>query len=322
MNAPHPDHGCPMTPLELDLNDLYLFTHVVQRQGFTAAARALGVPKSRISRRIRLLEERLDTRLLQRTSRQLSLTDAGEVLYRHCQAMLAEAQAGEAAVRQRQQDPSGLVRISVPITIADALLARLLPAFMAQYPKVRLAVQASNRQVDLLEEGLDVVIRGVAFEQPPSSLVQVPLCTVQWGVLVTPAWLSRHNALAHPSQLEGEDALLFSSLERQADLLRLRHDSGESVEVAVNVLLRSDNVQTLKQAALAGLGMVGLPLYACVNELADGQLQQLLPEWRPKDGKLVMLYPARRGLSPAVRALIDFIKAQLPALLAEVGQPR
>ncbi|MFQ1973747.1 LysR substrate-binding domain-containing protein [Aeromonas veronii] len=304
------------------MNDLYLFTHVVQRQGFTAAARALGVPKSRISRRIRLLEERLDTRLLQRTSRQLSLTDAGEVLYRHCQAMLAEAQAGEAAVRQRQQDPSGLVRISVPITIADALLARLLPAFMAQYPKVRLAVQASNRQVDLLEEGLDVVIRGVAFEQPPSSLVQVPLCTVQWGVLVTPAWLSRHNALAHPSQLEGEDALLFSSLERQADLLRLRHDSGESVEVAVNVLLRSDNVQTLKQAALAGLGMVGLPLYACVNELADGQLQQLLPEWRPKDGKLVMLYPARRGLSPAVRALIDFIKAQLPALLAEVGQPR
>ncbi|MGR6423851.1 LysR family transcriptional regulator [Aeromonas veronii] len=176
-----------MTPLELDLNDLYLFTHVVQRQGFTAAARALGVPKSRISRRIRLLEERLDTRLLQRTSRQLSLTDAGEVLYRHCQAMLAEAQAGEAAVRQRQQEPSGLVRISVPITIADALLARLLPAFMVQYPKVRLAVQASNRQVDLLEEGLDVVIRGVAFEQPPSSLVQVPLCTVQWGVLATPA---------------------------------------------------------------------------------------------------------------------------------------
>lgn len=311
-----------MTPLELDLNDLYLFTHVVQRQGFTAAARALGVPKSRISRRIRLLEERLDTRLLQRTSRQLSLTDAGEVLYRHCQAMLAEAQAGEAAVRQRQQEPSGLVRISVPITMADALLARLLPAFMAQYPKVRLAVQASNRQVDLLEEGLDVVIRGVAFEQPPSSLVQVPLCTVQWGVLATPAWLSRHNALAHPRQLEGEDALLFSSLERQADLLRLRHDSGESEEMAVNVLLRSDNVQTLKQAALAGLGMVGLPLYACVNELADGRLQQLLPEWRPKDGKLVMLYPARRGLSPAVRALIDFIKAQLPALLAEVGQPR
>ncbi|MGL4776472.1 MAG: LysR family transcriptional regulator, partial [Aeromonas veronii] len=175
-----------MTPLELDLNDLYLFTHVVQRQGFTAAARALGVPKSRISRRIRLLEERLDTRLLQRTSRQLSLTDAGEVLYRHCQAMLAEAQAGEAAVRQRQQEPSGLVRISVPITMADALLARLLPVFMAQYPKVRLAVQASNRQVDLLEEGLDVVIRGVAFEQPPSSLVQVPLCTVQWGVLATP----------------------------------------------------------------------------------------------------------------------------------------
>lgn len=307
-----------MPHLELDLNDLYIFSQVVQRQGFTAAALMLGIPKSRVSRRVKLLEERLETRLLQRTSRQLSLTDAGEVLYRHCQAMLAEAQAGEAAVRQRNQEPSGLVRLSVPIALADAVLSRLVPAFMSCYPKVRLALQASNSRVDLLEEALDVVICGVTFQQASSSLVQVNLCTVRWGLLAAPQWLEQRGPIKQPSQLQGENALLFGSLERQADLLRVHHDNGQTEEVAVNPLLRSDNVETLKQAALAGLGIVGLPLYACADALADGRLQLMLPAWRPRDGKLVMLYPVRRGLSPAVRALIDFMKVELPILLEKL----
>lgn len=304
-----------MIPLALDLNDLFLFSQVVQRQGFSAAARTLGLPKSRISRRVSLLEERLETRLLQRNSRNLRLTDAGEALYAHCVAMLAEAQAGEAAVRQRQQEPSGQVRLSVPIAIADAVLSRLLPAFMQRYPKVKLSVQASNRQVDLLEEGVDVVVRGVGFEQTSSSLVQVSLCTAQWGLLATPAWLAQEGDVLWPQQLEGHNSLLFGPLEGGTDVLLLRHESGSYQDVRVNVLLRSDNVQTLKQAALAGLGVAGLPLYSCAEELADGRLQLLLPQWRPKDGRLVMLYPTRRGLSPAVRVLIDFFKSQLPGLL-------
>lgn len=304
-----------MIPLALDLNDLYLFSQVVQRQGFSAAARTLGLPKSRISRRVSLLEERLETRLLQRNARSLRLTDAGEALYAHCLAMLAEAQAGEAAVRQRQQEPSGQVRLSVPIAIADAVLSRLLPAFMQRYPKVKLSVQASNRQVDLLEEGVDVVVRGVGFEQASSSLVQVGLCTAQWGLLATPAWLAQWGDVLCPQQLEGHDSLLFGPLEGGADILLLRHESGSYQDVRVKVLLRSDNIQTLKQAALAGLGVAGLPLYSCAEELEDGRLQLLLPQWRPKDGRLVMLYPTRRGLSPAVRVLIDFFKSELPRIL-------
>lgn len=303
-----------MTPLDIDLNDLYFFTLVVQRQGFTAAARTLGVPKSRISRRIKLLEERLDTRLLQRNSRQLSLTDAGEVLYRHCQVMLSEALAGEAAVRERQQEPSGLVRLSVPVAIADSVLPNLLPAFLRRYPKVKISLQATNRHVDLLEEGVDVVIRGVTFEQESSSLVQVPLCIVRWGILAAPNFLA-DQTIDQPSQLAGINALLFSSLERQADMFRVRHINGASEDISVNVLLRSDNLQTLKKAALEGLGVVGLPLYTCSSELIEGSLKLLLPEWRPRHGKLVMLYPARRGLSPAVRALVDFVKTNLPKLV-------
>ncbi|PXX51155.1 MULTISPECIES: LysR substrate-binding domain-containing protein [Aquitalea] len=304
-----------MIPLALDLNDLFLFSQVVQRQGFSAAARSLGLPKSRLSRRVSLLEERLGARLLQRNARNLRLTDAGAALYAHCLAMLAEAQAGEAAVRQRQQEPSGQVRLSVPIAIADAVLSRLLPDFMQRYPKVKLSVQASNRQVDLLEEGVDVVVRGVGFEQASSSLVQVSLCTAQWGLLATPAWLAQLGDVLSPQQLEGCGCLQFAPLDGGTDVLLLRHDSGSYQDVRVNVLLRSDNVQTLKQAALAGLGLAGLPLYSCAEELAAGRLQLLLPQWRPKDGRLVMLYPTRRGLSPAVRVLIDFFKQHLPDLL-------
>jgi DNA-binding transcriptional LysR family regulator len=308
-----------MIPLALDLNDLFLFSQVVQRQGFSAAARTLGLPKSRISRRVSLLEERLETRLLQRNSRTLRLTDAGEALYAHCLAMLAEAQAGEAAVRQRQQEPSGQVRLSVPIAIVDAVLSRLLPDFMQRYPKVRLSVQAINRQVDLLEEGVDVVVRGVGFEQASSSLVQVSLCTAQWGLLAAPAWVAQAGDVLWPQQLEGCGCLQFGPLDGNTDVLLLRDESGGYQNVRVNVLLRSDNVQTLKQAALAGLGVAGLPLYSCAEELADGRLQLLLPQWRPKDGRLVMLYPTRRGLSPAVRVLIDFFKSQLPGLLEYRG---
>ena len=308
-----------MIPLALDLNDLFLFSQVVQRQGFSAAARSLGLPKSRISRRVSLLEERLEARLLQRNSRTLRLTDAGEALYAHCLAMLAEAQAGEAAVRQRQQEPSGQVRLSVPIAIADAVLSRLLPDFMQRYPKVKLAVQASNREVDLLEEGVDVVVRGVGLEQPSSSLVQVSLCTAQWGLLAAPTWVAQMGDVLWPQQLEGCGCLLFGPLDGNTDALLLRDESGSYQDVRVNVLLRSDNVQTLKQAALAGLGVAGLPLYSCAEELADGRLRLLLPQWRPKDGRLVMLYPTRRGLSPAVRAFIDFFKSHLPGLLEYRG---
>ncbi|NWK79781.1 LysR family transcriptional regulator [Aquitalea sp. LB_tupeE] len=302
-----------MTALPLDLNDLFLFAQVVQRQGFSAAARALGLPKSRLSRRVSLLEERLGTRLLQRGPRALSLTDAGEALYVHCQAMLAEARAGEQAVRQRMQEPSGTVRLSMPVAIADAVLSRLLPQFMLHYPKVRLAVQACNRQVDLLEEGVDVVVRGVNQALLPSSLVQLPLCIARWGLLAAPALAL--SGVLQPQLLAGHNALLFAPQGDGSDVLRLRSDAGLSCDLQMNVLLRSDHIPTLKQAALAGIGIADLPLYACTQELADGQLQLLLPDWHSRDGRLVMLYPSRRGLSPAVRALIDFVKRELPALL-------
>lgn len=302
-----------MHPPPLDLNDLFLFSQVVQRQGFNAAARALGLPKARVSRRIKLLEQQLACCLLQRNSRRVSLTDAGAALYAHCVAMLEEARAGEQAVRQRQQFPCGRVRMSVPLAIADVLLCKLLPRFMQQQPRVRLVLQADNRRIDLLEEGVDVVLRGVDDGPPSPELVQLPLCQVRWGMLAAPGLVLAN--CTGPEQLEGGNVLLFTPQDECADMLQLQHETGARLAVAVSVLLRSNHIPTLKQAALAGLGVAVLPLYACEQELASGTLQLVLPQWRPRDGRLLMLYPSRRGLSPAVRVLIDFIKAGLPPLL-------
>lgn len=307
----------PMNPLAIDLNDLYLFAQVVERRGFTAAGDALGIPKSRISRRITQLEARLGARLLQRTSRRMSLTEAGQELYRHCAAMVAEAHAGEDAVRKRLGEPSGTVRVSLPMAVADIALPRLLPRFMQQFPKVRLMVQASNRQIDLIEENIDVVVRGIGAQLESSSLVQSSLCSVHWTLAASPPYLAQHGPIDDLAALAEADALYYAPLSDSEARWRLLGPDEARHQAPIGKLrLQSDNLSVLKQAALAAMGVATLPRYACAAELAAGTLQVVLPEWRPRAGHLVVLFPSRRGLAPAVRAFVDFLKNELPAALA------
>ncbi|CAB3648949.1 HTH-type transcriptional regulator DmlR [Paraburkholderia sediminicola] len=304
-----------MNPVSSDLNDLYLFAQVIEHHGFTAAGEALGVSKSHISRRITDLEAKLGVRLLHRTSRRLSLTDAGEELYAHCRAMIAEAQAGEEAVRRRTAEPSGLVRASMSVAITDIVLARLLPRFMLRYPKVRLAIEASNRQVDLLEEHVDVVIRGLGVDVELSSLVQAPLGTVRWGLVASPVYLSETGTIGTPDALPRGDLLIYESISRPATVLRLIGANGDVSTQTIQPRLQSDNIAALKEAALAGMGIASLPLYACTREIEMGTLNLVLPEFRSREGRLAVLFPTRRGMMPAVRAFVDFLKDELPPLL-------
>ncbi|NKI72154.1 LysR family transcriptional regulator [Collimonas pratensis] len=306
-----------MNPLAIDLNDLYLFAQVVERRGFTAAGDALGIPKSRISRRITQLEARLGARLLQRTSRRMSLTEAGQELYRHCAAMIAEAQAGEDAVRKRLGEPVGTVRVSLPMAVADIALPRLLPRFMQQFPKVRLMVQASNRQIDLIEENIDVAVRGIGAQLESSSLVQSSLCSVHWTLAASPQYLAQHGPIDDLAALTDADALYYAPLsDTEASWRLLGPDEARHQAPIGKLRLQSDNLSVLKQAALAGMGVATLPRYACAAELAAGSLLPVLPDWRPRAGHLVVLFPSRRGLAPAVRAFVDFLKDELPAALA------
>lgn len=302
----------------IDLNDLYLFFEVAERKGFTAAGDALGLPKSSLSRRIAKLEARLGVRLLQRSPRGLHLTDAGHVLHAHCVGMLGSAQAGIDAVQQRSDAPMGKVRMSIPVALAGWMADSVLPRFLHAFPDIQLSVQATNRNIDLISEGIDVVVRGLGLEAAldSSSLVQAHLCTVPWKLVCSPGYLRRHGAVQGIEDLARADLLLYSTQSDPEPVLRLSNGLGEMRSQHVRIRMASDNLDVLHSAALADLGLCGLPGYLCNEDLAQGRLVRLIEDWRPSSGALVLLFPSRRGLLPAVRAVIDFLKEELPLLAA------
>ncbi len=310
-----------MIPLPLDLNDLYLFHEVVEAGGFSAAARRLGLPKSRIFRRIDKLEFELQTRLLQRTSRQLSLTGAGRILHTHCAAMLQEAQAGASAVRDMQAEPSGLIRLSVPVALAEIVLAQLLPDFLQRHPLIQLDIEVDNREANLQQNGVDIAIRGLGFELQSSSLIQVPLCQTRWQFLASPRLLSQYAPLTTFEQLQALPILLLESEYKAIYTLSMVKPNGQQEAFQTKPLFRTDNVRLLKQATLAGLGVVAMPTYLCQQELASGQLVCVLPDYYPKSGKLVMLYPSKKGLALNIKTFVEYLKIEIPkaVLLAETG---
>lgn len=305
-----------MNLLSVDLNDLYLFSQVVERQGFTAAGDALNIPKSGISRRISQLESQLGVRLLQRTSRRMSLTDAGQVLYAHCTAMVAEAMAGEAAVRQQLTEPTGTVRASLPVAIVEVVLPKVLPLFMLRNPKVRLNIQATNRQVDMLEENIDVVVRGLGATQESSSLVHARLCSVRWALVASPIYLAEAGTIDQVERLADVETLFYAPMNETDRHWRLLGLNDERLDAPIGkVRLQTDNLSILKETTLSGMGVSSLPLYMCSAEIEAGTLVEVLPEWRPRAGHLTVLFPSRRGLAPAVRSFVDFLKAELPRYL-------
>lgn len=306
-----------MSNMNVEWNDLFLFLQVVERKGFTSAGDALGIPKSRLSRRVTLLEARVGTRLLQRSSRRLSLTDAGQALYAHCQVMLKEAEAGIAAVQQRSARPMGKVRVSLPVGLSEMVAGTLLPRFLQCFPDVQVTLLATNRSVDLIAEQVDVVVRGVGTAQglDTSSLVQACVCTVPWSLVCSPAYLTQIGPLNSLADLAQANLLLYSPNDEDDTQLRLIDEQGVVHTLPMPIRLQSDNLGVLRQAALSELGLCGLPSYLCADDLAAGRLVSVLPGWRPKAGHLVVLFPSRRGLAPAARALVDFLKTELPWLL-------
>lgn len=181
-----------------DLNDLFYFSQVVDQGGFSAAARVLDIPKSRLSRRISQLEERLGVRLLQRTTRRLRLTTAGERYLHYCREMTASARAAEEAMRQLQTQPSGPVVVSCPISIAQQLLAPLLPEFMDTWPEVSIQMLATNRRVDLINEGVDLALRVRTRLDTDAELVVRQLGAASGTLVASPAYLQRHGAPDSP----------------------------------------------------------------------------------------------------------------------------
>ena len=300
----------------LDLSDVYAFVQAVEKKGIGAAARALDLPKSSVSRRILALEATLGVRLIQRTTRKFAVTDVGQEFYAHAVATLVEAETAENVVRRRMAEPSGTIRFTCPVALAQLALAELIPRFMALYPRVRIVQHATNRYVDPVQEGFDVCLRAHSTLLPGSTLIQRHLADFPWHLFAGPAYLARKGTPQTPDDLSAHDAVALRQPEEPHvwSLLHEEHPE-EKATVAYAPRLESDDMGTLKVAART-LGIVALPGYVGRKEVESGLLVRVLPRWHAGIATVSMLLPSRRGLLPSVRAFIDFLSSHVPAAVA------
>ncbi|MBI5279127.1 MAG: LysR family transcriptional regulator [Burkholderiales bacterium] len=289
-----------------DLNDMLYFAEVVDRGGFAAAGRAMGIPKSKLSRRVAELEARLGVRLLQRTTRRLSLTQAGETYHRHCVAMREQAEAADEAVQIVRGEPRGIVRVTCPVTLAQSTIGPILARFLADHPQVRIDMQVTNRVVDLVQEGIDVALRVRSSLEDSGSLVIKNLGLTHGLLVASPQLLQRQGTPESVDDLQRLPTVAMSSADGQATW-HLQDAGGRVYPFQHRPLLSADDLFTLKFAVVHGAGMCILPDYMCAEELAGGQLVRVLPGWEPRPGIVLAVFPSRRGMVPAVRRFLDFL---------------
>lgn len=289
-----------------DLNDMLYFAEVVDRGGFAAAGRALHVPKSKLSRRVSDLEARLGVRLLQRTTRKLSLTQAGEVYHRHCTAMREQAEAADEAVAQVRTEPRGTVRVTCPVTLAQSTIGPILPRFLAAHPQVRIDMQVSNRVVDVVQEGVDVAVRVRSSLDDSASLVVKRLGPTKSLLVASPQLVQRFGQPQAPEELRHLPTVAMSAADGRASWA-LVGPQGQAFELQHRPVYTADDLLTLKFAVLQGTGMCVLPDYMCGEELRQGELVPVLPGWEPPVSMVLALFPSRRGMVPAVRRFLDFL---------------
>ena len=290
-----------------DLNDLYYFAKVVECGGFAAAGRNLGIPKSRLSRRIAELETRLNASLLQRTTRKLALTAVGERYLQHCQAMLLEAEMADEVVATLSAEPRGRLRVSCPQGLTHWNFSEVVSRFLAEYPQVQLELLLVNRRVDLVNEGIDVALR-VRNPGDEDSSLNVRHLAPASAVLVASPSLLIGRSINSPEDLAQLPVLGAIEADRKVHF-PLVHQDGRRFEAVLEPRLAIDDFPIRKASALAGLGMTMLPMMNCHEALADGSLVRLLPDWSMRTGNLQAAYTQRRGALPAVRAWIDHLAA-------------
>ena len=297
-----------------DLNDLYYFAMVVEHGGFAAAERALGIPKSRLSRRISQLEADLGVRLLQRSTRRFAVTDVGTSVYRHAQSMIEEAQAAEEVVERLSVEPRGVVRVSVPVSLAQHQVPALLPDFIALYPQVRVQLHVSNRRVDVINEGFDVAIRVRNKLDDDGSLVMRSFGMIQELLVASPAYLEGMGRPRTPADLDDHVTLSMSEDEAR-QRWDLQGPDGEMVRVDLRPRVAGFDFPMLMALARQGIGITMLPESLCADAVRNGELEVVLPRWRLPQGVCHAVFASRRGMLPAVRVFIDHLAERLPPLL-------
>lgn len=292
-----------------DLNDVYYFVKVVEYGGFTPAGRALDVAKSKLSRRIAALEAQYGVRLLHRSTRHFSVTETGRAFYERCLGVLAEVDAATEVMERSRAEPQGTIRMSCPTALLEYRIGDLVAQFMTLYPKVQVHLDATNRRVDVLGEGLDLALR-VRF--PPlddSDLVMRVLSESPQRLVGSPRLLSGRHAPQSPDELAGIDSLDWGP--PRDHIWQLVGPDGTQAQVRHRPRYVTDDMTALRQAALRGVGVVQLPCMVVENDLRSGALIDMLPGWAPQGGIIHAVFPSRRGLLLSLRLLIDYLATHI-----------
>lgn len=287
--------------------EMSAFAAVVDAGSFVRAADALGLSKTAVSRLVSELEARLGARLLHRTTRRLSLTEAGEVFHDRCRQLLDGVAEAEAELSTHTGEVIGRLKVNVPFSFGLLHLAPLWPTFMARHPRVVLDVTLSDRFVDLVDEGYDLAVRIARL--PASSLVSRQLTTTRMILCASPQYLREHGTPEQPEDLAAHAVISYTLL-ATGEQWELQGPDGP-VSVKVSPRMRTNNGDTCCAAALQHQGIIFQPSFMVAEHLASGALVQVLPGYRSADVGVYAIYPTRKHLTPKVRALIDFLAEAL-----------
>ncbi|NKI98655.1 LysR substrate-binding domain-containing protein [Novosphingobium sp. SG707] len=296
----------------MDLNDFAFFAAVVEHGGFSAASRATGVDKARLSRHVAALEQRLHVRLLQRSTRSVVLTQAGKSFYEGCMLVIDGARVACESVLEFQREPSGTIRIGSPVIISQNFLAPILPRYLEAHPKVSVVIESTDRQLHPLEDRFDVILSAQAQFPDSSSLVAREIGRIRRILVAQPGFLERHPALRDPA-----DLIDLPIIARHTDMVdesarwTMLNEEDVAFKLDFQPRLVTGDLQIQIEAACSGLGLALLPEPLVDARLADGDLVRVLPDWFTPEYSLFIVYPTPRGILPSVRSFIDFAMANI-----------
>ncbi len=285
------------------LDDMMAFIKVVDTKSFTSAAERLNLSKSVVSRRIAELENRLGARLLNRTTRKLSLTEVGQAYYERCIRIIADLEEAEQAVADLHAAPRGRLKVNAPVSFGLLHLAKAVAEFLERYPSIEIEMDLNDRYVDLIDEGYDVAVRIGRLRD--SSLIAKRLAPNRQVVCASPAYLEKHGTPQTPDELSNHNCLIYTNIPTAEQWQFRINDAMRSVRVSGS--LRTNNGDLLREAAIAGAGIIVLPTFLCGEALSKGQLQCLLLDYSMAETSVFAVYPQNRHLSPKVRVFVDFL---------------
>ena len=293
-----------------DLDDFYCFALVVEHGGFSAAERATDIPKSKLSRRVYNLEERLGVRLIQRSSRHFAVTEIGMNVYRHAQVMMNAAQAAHDLVDHLSVKPRGVIKVTVPVDIAQNQLTKILPDFLKLYPEIRVQLIISNRRFDVINEGIDIALRVRSNLDDDPSLVIRQFSTIDQHIFASQAYLNEYGSIKKPEDLSQHRILSLADDHLDQQII-LHNKENQQEKVKVNPVIMASNLLMLANLASQNCGVALLPDTIASEYVRTGELVRILPDWKAPHGIFHAVYPSRRGQLPAVRVFIDYLVEQL-----------